>query len=1049
MLVVAVAVLTPAPLVSQSPPAGPGLDPQPSAASDVRGCGTELTPEEAQRYLELLAQGGPETSPVMAPPPYCVPIAGHIVRASNGTGGMTLSQYFQSIDDANFYFQNSGIQFYSLGVDYIDDDIFYGETAGGEIDMLRSMNVVPAAINVYYTPNLTGLCGISSFTFSAVQGIVMDNDCSGVPSNRSTMPHEIGHYFNLYHTHETAFGVEYVDGSNCGSAGDLLCDTPADPLLSGFVTSYPGCMYTGGFTDPNGDTYVPDTHQIMSYSLPLCADVFSPQSETRAVSVLTNARPELLSRGCTPVSPPTLSGVTPPNGFADQTKDVVLVGTNLAIYTYVNFGDGVTVNTTEEITPDSLLVSVSIEVGATPGFRDVIVNNAFDPDTLSGVFEVKGTPIHYVSPAGLNIYPYGSPAEAATALGGAMTAAGHGDTVKVDTTAVVGSFIVDRNVIMSGGWADDFATRDFSGKKTHLSLSGNLSFVAPGTCGIEGFLLTDGLGSFDGTPETGNYGGAIRAVNTTVVIRNCEITACDANNSTGFGGGGGIYAGGSNVTIEDCYLHGNEATRGGGIYIYDCSGTVADVVIENNLISLGGSAVVSGGAIAIHSSASISLSKVSMSGNTGAAEGGALWCLGSTVSMTGGDITGHGASSSGGAIHADNSTVTLTGVTLDSNASSLFGGAITAQNGGSLSISLSDITGNSGILGGIIYATATSTTLLNNLVTGNTGTNSGVYITGAGGSIHHNTLHGNNAGAGSALFFQTTTSDVRNNIVSGTTGNGVGCSGGGALFEYNLVYNSSASDYSGCVAGTGSLGADPLYANAVGGDFHLAIHSPGIDAGDPASSDPDGGRTDMGRYAGTGWGDQPARPAGAAANPAGANVELYWDPSPEPDVSYYAVYCDTLSGFVPGAGNLFTTTTDTLLSVTTPTDTTWYLVNAVDASGYAGGYSVEITSLPDPASNVVDPRAMAFTLDQNVPNPFNPTTTIRFSLATPEHVTLNIYDVAGRRVRTLVNTSQSAGPHAVTWNGINDRGATVSSGIYFYRLQAGSFAETHKMVLLK
>jgi hypothetical protein len=227
------------------------------------------------------------------------------------------------------------------------------------------------------------------------------------------------------------------------------------------------------------------------------------------------------------------------------------------------------------------------------------------------------------------------------------------------------------------------------------------------------------------------------------------------------------------------------------------------------------------------------------------------------------------------------------------------------------------------------------------------------------------------------------------------------------------------------------------------------VSSPGIDSADPAGTDPDGGRADRGAYSGQGWGDQPARPAGAASNPAGANVELYWDPSPEPDVAYYAVYCDTLSGFTPGAGNLFTTTTDTLLSVPTPADTTWYVINAVDADGYAGGYSVEIISAPDPASSVFDPRALAFALDQNVPNPFNPTTTIRFSLATPELVTLNIYDVAGRRIRTLVDTPQAAGTHTVTWNGTNDRGAAVSSGIYFYRLTAGGFAETRKMVLLK
>jgi len=92
----------------------------------------------------------------------------------------------------------------------------------------------------------------------------------------------------------------------------------------------------------------------------------------------------------------------------------------------------------------------------------------------------------------------------------------------------------------------------------------------------------------------------------------------------------------------------------------------------------------------------------------------------------------------------------------------------------------------------------------------------------------------------------------------------------------------------------------------------------------------------------------------------------------------------------------------------------------------------------------------AFSLQQNVPNPFNPTTTISFVV--PDggaNVLLRIYDSAGRLVRTLVNGNEPSGTREVSWYGTNDQGQPVSSGVYFYQLTAPSFSETKKMVLLR
>jgi hypothetical protein len=85
-----------------------------------------------------------------------------------------------------------------------------------------------------------------------------------------------------------------------------------------------------------------------------------------------------------------------------------------------------------------------------------------------------------------------------------------------------------------------------------------------------------------------------------------------------------------------------------------------------------------------------------------------------------------------------------------------------------------------------------------------------------------------------------------------------------------------------------------------------------------------------------------------------------------------------------------------------------------------------------------------FSLNQNYPNPFNPATTISFTLPSKSFVSLKVFDLLGREVATLVNEQKSAGTYTQKWNAAN-----VSSGIYFYRLQADKFTETKKLLLLK
>jgi len=90
-----------------------------------------------------------------------------------------------------------------------------------------------------------------------------------------------------------------------------------------------------------------------------------------------------------------------------------------------------------------------------------------------------------------------------------------------------------------------------------------------------------------------------------------------------------------------------------------------------------------------------------------------------------------------------------------------------------------------------------------------------------------------------------------------------------------------------------------------------------------------------------------------------------------------------------------------------------------------------------------------FSLRQNYPNPFNPVTTLRYDIPENSHVTVTIYDMLGREVKTLINHTQDAGYRSIIWNATNDYDKPVSAGIYLYQIQAGEYISTKKMVLLK
>ncbi len=103
----------------------------------------------------------------------------------------------------------------------------------------------------------------------------------------------------------------------------------------------------------------------------------------------------------------------------------------------------------------------------------------------------------------------------------------------------------------------------------------------------------------------------------------------------------------------------------------------------------------------------------------------------------------------------------------------------------------------------------------------------------------------------------------------------------------------------------------------------------------------------------------------------------------------------------------------------------------------------------DELTRLVDPTVSDFSFDQNYPNPFNPVTALNFALPQATHVTLEVYNVLGQKVATLVDRDYPAGRHSVEWNSRQSDGREVASGVYFARIKAGEFTASKKMVVVK
>lgn len=245
-----------------------------------------------------------------------IPIKVHIIRSSDGSEGLSDNELEEAIANLNETFVGAFMEFFICdGINYIDNNTFYQFKSDKEKSLVDA-NYVSGMINIYFTDAIANasnesICGYT-YNKKDYDVIMMQNDCA---TNSSSLAHEIGHYFSLIHTHgadNSQLTKELVNGSNCSSEGDQICDTPADPHLTcKNVNNF--CKYIGDITDANGDLFQPDTKNIMSYSYKGCRSNFSEQQLARMYAYYMTVKNYLSCGG-------------------DSNKDQVAVLTEIKVY---------------------------------------------------------------------------------------------------------------------------------------------------------------------------------------------------------------------------------------------------------------------------------------------------------------------------------------------------------------------------------------------------------------------------------------------------------------------------------------------------------------------------------------------------------------------------------------------------------------------------------------------------------------------------------------------------------------------------------------------
>ena len=236
--------------------------------SQLNRCGTVLT--DKQRLYE---QEFTDSVSSIYEVNRSIDVTLFIVKDANGEINLDLPTLNAAFSDLNNAFDKIKLSFRISTPNYIDNyhfDIL--KKNENEADLI-AQHFVSNTINIYFVSSLFDgtdqeVCGYTYYPAENKDVILISKSCIA----ESYLIEQLGHFFNLYHTHEKGFAEELVNKSNCSTAGDLCCDTPADPNLSGKVNS--NCQYSSLVKDKNNDYYSPSVFNYMSFSPDDCNKCF-------------------------------------------------------------------------------------------------------------------------------------------------------------------------------------------------------------------------------------------------------------------------------------------------------------------------------------------------------------------------------------------------------------------------------------------------------------------------------------------------------------------------------------------------------------------------------------------------------------------------------------------------------------------------------------------------------------------------------------------------------------------------------------------------------
>ena len=587
-----------------------------------------------------------------------------------------------------------------------------------------------------------------------------------------------------------------------------------------------------------------------------------------------------------------------------------------------------------------------------------------------------------------------------------------------------------------------------------------------------------------------NYGGAIYCSNSSPTISHNTLSG---NSATNFGYGGAIYCGNnSNSSISGNNISGNSVSSdGGGIY---CTGS--SLTISGNTIR-GNTALSGGGIYCTGSSPTISGNTVS--GNWGSNYGGGILCWNSSPIIIGNTINGNTCNSFGGGICCTGSSPTISGNTFSGNSAIGyygFGGGIYCFDCSSPTIKGNTISGNSGnhLGGGIYYEESSSSSISDNTISDNSSDDNGggICFVNCSPSIIDNTICGNTAiSNGGAIYCQWYSNPTLVNCI--IWGN-----------SPPEIYPDSSSNLQARYCdiqdtlwpGTGNINAYPAFVDTLQHDYRLQWGSPCIDTGDPNPiyNDPDGSRADMGA-----WYYDQSLPVRVLLTPYNQPIQI---PASGGSFQYaiqatniesttlsVSVWCNatmpsgSTTAPILGPVTISLTSGQTLSRVRTQivpagAPAGMYHYNAYAAAVGdtsedsftftklgAGGWDLGASDWTNAGESFESSPLVGFGESDlpkefsvsAFPNPFNPTTLIRFELPVAGEVKLEVFDIHGRDVgadlcvrpagmgaHTGAPLHLEAGIHEFTFDGSH-----LPSGIYFAKLTAGDYSQVQKLVLMK